>query len=103
MSSPPNLPLNRPRQNQLFTDQDLPANLEAWEVAASTALLIADVVVNRPLTTISQYLVPEGLRELIGPGQRVQAPFGRGSQGLIGYCVALGSVPPAGRTLKSIE
>ena len=103
MSSPPNLPLNRPRQNQLFTDQDLPANLEAWEVAASTDLLIADVVFNRPLTTIYQYLVPEGLRELIGPGQRVQAPFGRGSQGLIGYCVALGSVPPAGRTLKSIE
>ena len=95
--------LTRPRQNQLFSDSEIPANLEAWEVAASADRLVADVVFNRPLTTVYQYLVPEGLREMIGPGQRVQAPFGRGGHTITGYCVGLGTTLPVGRTLKTIE
>lgn len=94
--------MNRPRQNQLFSEDELPANLEAWEVAASVDQLIADVVFNRPLTTIYQYIVPEGLRDLIGPGQRVQVPFGRGDKLTDGYCVGLQTTLPAGRTLKSL-
>ena len=97
-----NRSLNRPRQNQLFSEDELPDNLEAWEVAASTDQLIADVVFNRPLTTIYQYLVPEGLRDLIGPGQRVQVPFGRGDKVTDGYCVGLQTTLPAGRTLKTL-
>lgn len=95
--------MTRPRQAQLFSDQEIPENLEAWEVAASADRLIADVVFNRPLTTVFQYLVPDGLRDLIGPGQRVQAPFGRGGKVIIGFCVGLGTTLPQGRTLKSIE
>ncbi|WP_010582901.1 replication restart helicase PriA [Schlesneria paludicola] len=94
--------MNRPRQNQLFSEDELPANLEAWEVAASVDQLIADVVFNRPLTTIYQYIVPEGLRDLIGPGQRVQVPFGRGDKLTDGYCVGLQTTLPAGRTLKTL-
>lgn len=95
--------MTRPRQAQLFSDQDIPENLEAWEVAASADRLVADVVFNRPLTTIFQYLVPDGLRDLIGPGQRIQAPFGRGGKTIIGYCVGLGTTLPQGRALKTIE
>ncbi len=98
-----NLALNRPRQNSLFSDDELPPNLEAWEVAASVDRLVADVVFNRPLTTVYQYLVPDGLRDLIGPGQRVQAPFGRGDKTTQGYCVGLGTTLPSGRTLKTLE
>ena len=98
-----NRDLNRPRQHSLFSDDELPSNLEAWEVAAASDVLIADVVFNRPLTTIYQYLVPEPLRDLVGPGQRVQVPFGRGSQLTTGYCVGLGTTLPVGRALKSVE
>lgn len=87
----------------MFSDDELPSNLEAWEVAAASDVLIADVVFNRPLTTVYQYLVPEPLRDLVGPGQRVQVPFGRGSQLTIGYCVGLGTTLPTGRALKSVE
>jgi len=95
--------LTRPRQHQLFSDQEIPQNLEAWEVAASSDRLVADVVFNRPLTTVYQYLVPEGLRDFIGPGQRIQAPFGRGEKSAVGYCVGLGTTLPMGRSLKTIE
>ena len=95
--------MTKPKQHSLFSEDEIPPNLEAWEVAASEDRLVADVVFNRPLTTIYQYLVPEGLRDLIGPGQRVQAPFGRGGQSTTGYCVGLSTTLPAGRTLKTIE
>ena len=72
-------------------------------MAAAADQLIADVVFNRPLTTVYQYIVPDGLRELIGPGKRVQAPFGRGAKSITGYCVAVGSTRPVGRTLKRLE
>lgn len=95
--------MTQPRQNRLFSDEDIPENLEKWEVAAAADRLVADVVFNRPLTTIFQYLVPDGLRDVIGPGRRVQVPFGRGSQTTTGYCVGLGSTLPQGRALKSLE
>lgn len=65
--------------------------------------MVADVVFNRPLTTVYQYLVPEGLREMIGPGRRIQAPFGRGSKPTLGYCVDIQHTVPAGRALKTLE
>ena len=95
--------MTRPKQAQLFSDEDIPQNLAAWEVAAAADRLVADVVFNRPLTTIYQYLVPDGLRDLVGPGKRVQAPFGRGGQAIVGYCVGLGATVPPGRTLKTID
>ena len=95
--------LTTPRQHHLFSDEDLPPNYEPWEVAAMSDRLIADVVFNRPLTTVYQYLVPDGQRDLIGPGKRVVAPFGRGDKSTDGYCVGLGTTLPVGRTLKTLE
>jgi len=91
------------RQQNLFTEDELPANLQSWELAAAADRLIADVVFNRPLTTVFQYLVPNELREMIGPGQRIEAPFGRGNKPTIGFCVGLSTVLPAGKTLKAIS
>lgn len=89
-------------QPSLFSEDELPPNLQAWEIAAAADRLIADVVFNRPLPTIFQYLVPDDLRNLIGPGHRIQAPFGRGDKQVIGYCVGLGTSLPTGKSLKSI-
>lgn len=71
----------RPQQQNLFADDELPENLAAWEVAAQNDRLLAEVVFNRPLTTVYHYVVPDALRELIGPGKRIEAPFGRGKIG----------------------
>ena len=90
------------RQNSLFSEDELPANLLAWEVAAAADCLIAEVVFNRPLTTVFQYLVPNELRDMIGPGQRVEASFGRGTKLTTGFCVGLTTTLPSGKTLKSI-
>ncbi|MGH7202449.1 MAG: DEAD/DEAH box helicase, partial [Planctomycetaceae bacterium] len=61
------------------------------------------VVVNRPLEMVYSYLVPDELREIIGPGQRVRVPFGRGNKPILGFCVGLGSPPEIDRELKSVE
>lgn len=74
-----------------------------WEIAAEADQLAAEVVLNVPLETIFHYLVPEDLRDLIGPGQRVKVPFGKGNRLEIGYCVGLGPLPPMSRRVKSIE
>ncbi|WP_437206509.1 replication restart helicase PriA [Planctomicrobium sp. SH664] len=91
---------SRPRQpGLLFTEIEQPD----WEVAAAEDRLIAQVVFNRPLDTAYHYLVPDSLRELIEPGQRVQVPFGRGDQATLGYCVGLVTEGFSGKRLKSIS
>ena len=62
--------------------------------------LAAAVVFHLPLETPYHYLVPEALRPLIQPGQRVQAPFGAGNKPTIGYCVEVTSQPPSGQTVE---
>lgn len=74
-----------------------------WESAAEEDRLAAQVVFNRPLETIFYYLVPDALRGLIEPGQRVKVPFGKGNRLTVGYCVALGPPPRTKRTLKSVD
>ena len=91
-----------PRQTSLFSEADLPPNPLAWELAAESDRLLAEVVINRPLTTVYHYLVPNDLRELIGPGRRVQVPFGRGNQSINGFCVGLSTQIPTGKALKSV-
>ena len=90
------------RQTSLFSEADLPPNPLAWEVAAEADRLLAEVVFNRPLTTVYHYLVPNELRELIGPGRRVQVPFGRGNQSINGFCVGLSTQIPTGKALKTV-
>ena len=94
--------MSHDRQTSLFSEEELPPNLQAWEVAAAADCLIACVVFNRPLSTIFQYLVPIDLRSMVGPGQRIEAPFGRGNKPTVGFCVGLTTEYPSGKTLKSL-
>ncbi|HBN78704.1 MAG TPA: hypothetical protein DD473_23410, partial [Planctomycetaceae bacterium] len=68
------------RQQNLFEDA---AELK-WQRADREDQLFAAIVFNRPMETVYHYLVPPALREMIRPGQRVQAPFGRGDRPTIG-------------------
>jgi primosomal protein N' (replication factor Y) len=63
--------------------------------------LFADVVFNRPLDHAYTYALRDELRDKIGVGKRVRAPFGRGDKGTIGYCVRLTETAPA-RAVKEI-
>lgn len=89
-------------QPSLFSQDELPANLQPWETAAAGDVLAAAVVFNLPLDTPYHYLVPDDLRALIQPGQRVQAPFGLGNKPNIGYCVEVTTQPPTTKRLKSL-
>ncbi len=73
-----------------------------WEAAAEADRLVADVVLNRPLDTIFHYLVPDELRALLRPGQRVRVPFGRGDTLTVGYCVGLSTGVTTSRRLKTL-
>ena len=73
-----------------------------WELAADADRVVAGIVLARPLETVYHYLVPEELRELIRPGQRVRVPFGGGSVPTLGYVVEVGNTAPTSRRLKTI-
>jgi primosomal protein N' (replication factor Y) len=79
-------------QGQLFEDPAPPA-------AASG--LFAEVVFDRPLDHPFSYAVPDKLRDTIGIGKRVMAPFGKGDRATTGYCVHLSEVVPE-RTVKPL-
>jgi len=74
-----------------------------WELAAEADRVIAGVVLARPLDTVYHYLVPEELREMVRPGQRVRVPFGAGSTPTLGYVVEVGNTAPTSRRLKTIS
>ena len=91
--------MKEPTQKNLFqTEPDRPA----WEVAAEEDRLVADVALVRPLEQTFSYLVPESLRELIGPGQRVEIPFGKGNRKEVAFCVGLSKLTRSNRKLKEI-
>ena len=50
--------------------------------------LYADIVFDRPLDHAYSYSVPHELADRIAVGKRVEASFGRGDKGTVGYCVA---------------
>ncbi len=91
--------MSRERQPGLFEIEPEP---EPWELAESSEFLAAQVVFNRPMDTVYHYLVPESLRELIEPGQRVRVPFGRGNTSTLGYCVGLTTDISTRKRLKTI-
>src|SRR5262245_20901191 len=68
---------------------------------ATATVLFADIVFDRPLDQAYSYAVPAELIERIGVGKRVEAPFGRGDSGTIGYCVRLSHDRPE-RAVKAI-
>ncbi len=69
--------------------------------ATPTTGLFAEVVFDRPLDTAYSYGVPEGLRDAITVGKRVQAPFGRGDKQTVGFCVGVTTTRP-NRAVKLI-
>src|SRR5688500_11714556 len=88
-------------QKNLFGEEE-PAPLALpWEEVSDR--LAAEVVFDLPIETTFHYLVPDELRELIEPGQRVRAPFGRGNKPTVGYCVALGPPPNIRHRLKELS
>ncbi|MGZ0170961.1 MAG: replication restart helicase PriA [Planctomycetales bacterium] len=88
-----------PTQKNLFqTEPDRPE----WEIAAEEDRLVADVALVRPLEQTYSYLVPESLRELIGPGQRVEILFGKGNRKEVAFCVGLSKLTTSNRKLKEI-
>lgn len=87
-------------QKNLFGSEDLPPLSLPWEEASDR--LSAEIVFDLPLETTFHYLVPDDLREMIQPGQRVRAPFGRGNRPTVGYCVSLGPPPKIRHRLKEL-
>jgi primosomal protein N' (replication factor Y) len=81
-------------QPNLFGEVDVPL--------PQASGLFAEIVFDRPLDHAYTYGVPEELRETVAVGKRVQAPFGRGDKGTVGYCVGLSATPPP-RTVKAIQ
>ncbi len=79
-----------PKQQSLFAAEPLVPELKSWDLAAMADQWVARIVVNRPLETPFDYLVPDPLREHLRPGMRVRVSFGNGSQRLVGFCVAVG-------------
>ncbi len=73
------------RQQNLFQDA---ADLK-WQHADQRDCVFAEVVFSRPMETSYHYLVPDALREMLHPGQRVKVPFGRGDKPTVGFCVGL--------------
>ncbi len=84
---------------RLFEDDDAPLD---WEIAADADRTIARIVFSQPPDDVFDYVVPEPLRELIQPGQRVKVPLGRGNRLVTGYCVDVTSQPETSRRLKEI-
>lgn len=94
--------MSKSNQRQLFDSEILEGESVDWETAAADDRYIAGIVFNRPLEAIYHYQVPDSLRSMIQPGQRVRASFGRGNQLITGYCVEIGVPAPKGKKLKSI-
>jgi primosomal protein N' (replication factor Y) (superfamily II helicase) len=94
----------RPRQPGLFSAEELSSTVATpWEVADQRNGLAAEIVFDRPFPDPYSYLVPDGLRELIGVGQRVRAPFGPSNQLLTGYCVGLRAAQTVTGRLKALD
>jgi primosomal protein N' (replication factor Y) (superfamily II helicase) len=95
--------VNKSSQKQLFDAASLPAEPLPWEIAAAADRMIVRLVFNRPVDSEFDYLVPDELRALVTPGQRVKAPFGKGDRLTIGYCVAINATPSSNRRLKTVD
>ena len=77
--------------------------MREWEHAAIDDVKVAEVVFNLPLERPYTYSIPEPLRDLIKPGQRVKAPLGRSNRIVVGYCVAIRPSDSSQKRLKPIE
>ncbi len=85
------------QQQQLFETEPAP-----WELDAAGEQLVATVIFPEGPEQPFDYKVPDGLREAIGTGRRVQAPFGAGNRMVEGYCVRLATRTDVHRRLKPL-
>src|SRR6516165_6088115 len=85
------------RQYDLFGEPEVPSA----KASSRSAGLFAEIVFNRPLDHTYTYFVPEELRDAIGPGKRVLAPFGKGDRVTTGFCVQVNETGPD-RKLKEV-
>ncbi|MCA9038402.1 MAG: primosomal protein N' [Planctomycetaceae bacterium] len=66
--------------------------------------MVAEVVFNLPLEKPYTYEIPEPLRPMLQPGQRVKAPLGRSNRMVTGYCVGIRQATPGSiKRLKCIH
>jgi primosomal protein N' (replication factor Y) (superfamily II helicase) len=87
-------------QKSLFAAE--PEQLE-WDLAAEADVAVAEVALARPIEQTYDYLIPEPLRALIQPGQRVEIPFGAGNRKETAFCVGVKRLENrSNRRLKSI-
>lgn len=61
----------------------------------------AEIVFDRPVDQVYTYAIPQTLRAAIAVGKRVLAPFGKGNQESIGYCVSVHEAT-IDRSVKSV-
>ena len=73
-------------QKSLF---DSAPEKSAWEQDDEADRLFAEVVFDRPIEERFHYEVPYPLRDHLAPGKRVLAPFGRGNDLVVGFCLSL--------------
>ena len=87
-------------QKSLFaTEPDQPE----WELVAESDIAVAEVALARPIEQTYDYIVPEPLRPIIQPGQRVQIPFGAGNRKETAFCVGVKQLDSrSNRRLKSL-
>ncbi len=94
-------------QRTLFDPTPWKTEATPWEQAAANDRLVARVIFNSVLDRTFDYVIPEALRDLLQPGQRVEVPFGVKNKPSTGYCIdvlTLSDVIAAGqnRSLKSV-
>ena len=87
--------LERPTMSDLFADTEPPT------APATTSGVFAEIVFDRPLDHAYSYAVPPELVARVSVGKRVEAPFGRGDTGTVGYCVRVHDQRPV-RAVKAI-
>ncbi|MDA0832327.1 MAG: primosomal protein N' [Planctomycetota bacterium] len=74
-------------QRTLFDPAPWQAETPRWELEAGNDRLVARVTFNSALDRTFDYLIPDAIRELLQPGQRVEVPFGVKNKATTGYCV----------------
>jgi primosomal protein N' (replication factor Y) len=74
-----------------------------WELDAQSACRAARVVFSEPPHGPFDYLIPEALLEQVRVGVRVKVPLGRSNRPMLGYCIAVETIPQSPDALKPVS
>jgi primosomal protein N' (replication factor Y) len=89
--------MSEPRQGELF-----PNDLAPWEIDSQSSTLSALVVFSEAPFGPYSYRVTDEHAAMLQPGMRVVVPLGRGDREIIGYTLAIESIPKHPGSLKPI-